>query len=62
MKNLIAKVIVVLLFALCLSGTTSAMDYETGWGTGLDNNDVDARAALKSAARERLTARNLPLM
>ena len=52
MKNLISKVIVILLFALCLSGTTSAMDYETGWGTGLDNNDVDARAALKSAASQ----------
>ncbi len=50
MKRLIAKVAVALIFVLCLSSTALASDYETGWGKGLDNNEVEARAFLKSTA------------
>lgn len=42
----------VLVFALCLSVTASAANYETGWGTGLDNNDVEARALMKRVASQ----------
>ncbi|GEM_PF-3856145 len=50
MKNLSARALAALAVVICLSGMASAADYEAGWGKGLDNSEVGARAFLKKAA------------
>ncbi len=55
MKNPIAKALAALALAMpvlacCLTASASAADFEAGWGKGLDNRDVEARAILKRAA------------
>ncbi len=50
MKKITAEFIIILILLFSLPGTVSAGDYNSAWGNGLNNADVEAMASLKSAA------------
>lgn len=52
MRKVIAEFITILMVFFSLSGSVSAADYAAAWSTGLNQEDVAARAFLKSAASE----------
>lgn len=50
MRKVIAEFIIILILLFSLPGTVSAADYDSVWGNGLNNADVEAMASLKSTA------------
>jgi len=52
MRKVIAEFILILILLFSLPGTVSAADYDSVWGNGLNDADVEAMASLKSTAAE----------
>jgi len=50
MRKFIAEFIIILILLFSLPSTVSAADYDSVWGNGLNDTDVEAMASLKSTA------------
>lgn len=50
MRKVVVEFIIILVLIFGLPGSASAADYDSGWGNGLNNADIEAMASLKSAA------------